>query len=93
MSSHQSSRYAYDGEPDWMMYTREYVVPAVVFVALASYLVFRVLLPMRHIERPTRRSAAEVTTNAAAVVAENADGEARSTDTAAASAEESKKTN
>jgi hypothetical protein len=54
--SSDRSRYAYEDEPYGLMCLREYVIPAVVFVLLAYYLVFHVLLPMRHVNRPTRRS-------------------------------------
>ncbi|KPI88883.1 hypothetical protein ABL78_2000 [Leptomonas seymouri] len=54
------SLYAYEDEPYWTMCAREYVIPAFVFVSLAYYLVFHVLWPMRHINRPTRRTETEV---------------------------------
>lgn len=63
------SLYAYEDEPYWAMCLREYVIPTIVFASLAYYLVFRVLLPMRRIERPTRRMEEEVAAAAAAAAA------------------------
>lgn len=68
MPSNQSL-YAYEDEPFWSMCLREYVIPSAVFILLAYYLLFRVLLPMRRINRPTRQTEEEVAATDAAAVA------------------------
>lgn len=60
-SNHGRSLYVYEDEPYWSMCLREYVIPAVVFALLVYYLAFHVLLPLRHMNRPTRQTGEELT--------------------------------
>ncbi|KAG5502311.1 hypothetical protein GH5_05286 [Leishmania sp. Ghana 2012 LV757] len=52
----RTSALAYEDEPYWIMCLREYLIPGVVFTVMFYYLSVHVLMPMRRIYRPTRRT-------------------------------------
>lgn len=48
---------AYEDEPLWSAYAREYVFPGLMFAAMMYFLLMHVAVPMWHVGLPTRRPA------------------------------------